>query len=184
MSDERATRLKEAEEGLRLTQNKDTPTKVRVKKLLGGAVGGGGGVIFRGGLVEGSGAGRVEDGDNDRREEFIQEQAERIRQLERQLLEGSQQISSARTLMEAAMEAQKFVAEQAHVIEKMGKEKIMRDIELGRKEELVEKLEKEKKALQQEQKHTQAQAADYKRRAGVLGFQVKKLLGQMQKVKK
>ena len=82
------------------------------------------------------------------------------------------------------MEAQKFVAEQAAMIEKMLGEAVKRDIEIGKKDELIDKVEKEKKAQQQELKLSQAQASDYKRRAGVLGFQVKKLLVKLQNISK
>ncbi|GMI00960.1 hypothetical protein TrVE_jg1743 [Triparma verrucosa] len=193
MADDRSARLKAAELGLDRVRNRDTPTKSRIKHLLGEAVVGGGGgtraeastesqVVIRGGNKDTAAVvmGKVLKAMFERR--LRKTWAKWVRA--KDWLGVEESVSSARSLLDAAMEAQKFVAEQAAMIEKMSGEAVKRDIEIGKKDELIDKIEKEKKAQQQELKLSQAQATDYKRRAGVLGFQVKKLLVKLQNISK
>ena len=87
-----------------------------------------------------------------------------------------EQLVTARNLIDAATQAQAFVAEQSDKIDAIAKQSLAREVEIGKRDGTIEKLEKEKKELQEEVKLAKSYGVDMKRRAAVLGFQVKKFL--------
>ena len=97
-------------------------------------------------------------------------------------------LKSARGLVDVAGQAKAFVDEQAEVIMRQGAESKRLemaskrlDMALGAKDELVDKLEKEKRGLQQELKQAKGEAKDAARRASVLCYQVKAMQKKLQK---
>ena len=87
-----------------------------------------------------------------------------------------QQLVTARNLVDAATQAQVFVSE---LVEKNGslvRQSLAREVEIGKRDGTIEKLEKEKKDIQEELKQAKNYGIDIKRRAAVLGFQVKRFI--------
>ncbi|GMH58027.1 hypothetical protein TrRE_jg3264 [Triparma retinervis] len=87
-----------------------------------------------------------------------------------------QQLVTARNLVDAATQAQAFVGELMEKNEALMRQSLAREVEIGKRDGTIEKLEKEKKDIQEELKQAKSYGVDIKRRAAVLGFQVKKFI--------
>ena len=92
-----------------------------------------------------------------------------------------EQLVTARSFMDVAMQAQKFDGEQQDKIEVLSRQSRQREVEIGKRDGTIDKLESEKRALQDEVKLAKSFGVDMKRKASVLGFQVKAFVAMNQR---